>query len=58
MAGVSSVQITFHEELPPSRHAMPPGGFRVAIVNCWDRAAGYAAREQLRAHFEATKTPS
>ncbi len=42
--GVSSVQITFHEELPPGRHAMPPGGFRVAIVNCWDRAAGYAAR--------------
>ena len=54
--GVSSVQITFHEKLPPGRHAMPPGGFRVAIVNCWDRAAGYAAREGLRAHFEATKT--
>ncbi len=57
MPGVSSVQITFHEELPPGRHAMPPGGFRVAIVNCWDRVAGYAARDQLRAHFEATKTP-
>ena len=39
MPGVSSLQITFHEELPPGRHAMPPGGFRVAIVNCWDRAA-------------------
>jgi hypothetical protein len=26
-------------------------------VNCWDRVAGYAARDQLRAHFEATKTP-
>jgi hypothetical protein len=51
------VQITFHEELPPGRHAMPPGGFRVAIVNCWDRVAGYAARDHLRAHFEATKTP-
>jgi hypothetical protein len=57
MPGVSSVQITFHEELPPGRHAVPPGGFRVAIVNCWDRAAGYAARDHLRAHFEATKTP-
>ena len=33
-----------------------PGGFRVAIVNCWDRAAGYAARDRLRAHFEQTKT--
>ncbi|HZP99703.1 MAG TPA: hypothetical protein VFB13_09210 [Reyranella sp.] len=51
MTGVSSLQITFHQELPPERHAMPPGGFRVAIVNCWDRAAGSAARERLRAHF-------
>ena len=55
--GVSSMQITFHEQLPPGRHAMPPGGFRVAIVNCWDRIAGNAAREALRAHFEATKAP-
>ncbi len=55
---VSSVQVTFHENLPPSRHAMPPGGFRVAIVNCWELDAGNAARETLRAHFEATKTPA
>ena len=54
--GISSVQITFHEDVPPGRHAMPPGGFRVAIINCWDRAAGNAARDTLRAHFEATKT--
>ena len=27
MAGVSSVQITFHEDRAPERHAMPPGGF-------------------------------
>jgi hypothetical protein len=33
---------------------MPPGGFRVAIINCWDRAAGDAAREMLRAHFESS----
>jgi hypothetical protein len=32
---------------------MPPGGFRLAIVNCWDRAAGNAARELLRAHFDS-----
>jgi hypothetical protein len=49
--GISSLQITFHEDLPPERHAMPPGGFRVAIVNCWDRKAGDAARNKLRAHF-------
>jgi hypothetical protein len=48
---VSSVQITFHEDVAPERHAMPPGGFRVAIVNCWDRAAGNEARSLLRDHF-------
>jgi hypothetical protein len=54
MPGVSSVQITFHEELAAERHAMPPGGFRLAIVNCWDHKAGNAARERLRAHFDET----
>ncbi|TAJ24238.1 MAG: hypothetical protein EPO67_23875 [Reyranella sp.] len=49
--GVSSVQITFHEQIDPDRHAMPPGGFRVAIVNCWDREAGSEARELLRRQF-------
>jgi hypothetical protein len=51
--GVSSVQITFHESISPELHAMPPGGFRVAIVNCWDRGAGNEARSLLRAHFSA-----
>jgi hypothetical protein len=51
MPGVSSVQITFHEHKPPERHSMPPGGFRVAIVNAFDLAKGEAAREVLRAHF-------
>jgi hypothetical protein len=53
MAGISSLQITFHEELAAGRHAMPPGGFRVAVINCWDRNAGSAARDRLRGHFEA-----
>jgi hypothetical protein len=51
MPQVSSVQITFHENQPADRHAMPPGGFRLAIVNCFDLAVGRAAREKLRAHF-------
>lgn len=51
MAGVSSLQITFHETVDPARHAMPPGGFRVAIVNCMDQAAGSAARDRLRSFF-------
>jgi hypothetical protein len=53
MPGISSVQITFHEDLDPKRHAMPPGGFRVAIFNCWNRDAGNAARSLLRDHFVA-----
>jgi hypothetical protein len=51
MPGVSSVQITFHADKPPELHAMPPGGFRVAVVNAFDRQAGEAAREVLRAFF-------
>jgi hypothetical protein len=49
--GVSSVQITFREDRRPEQHAMPLGGFRLAIVNCTDLATGFAARERLRAHF-------
>jgi hypothetical protein len=48
MPGVSSVQITFHEDKDPSHHAMPPGGFRVAIVNATTLEAGRAGRETLR----------
>lgn len=49
--GISSIQITFDDDIPLEQHAMPPGGFRLAIVNCWDLDAGRAAREQLRARF-------
>ncbi len=49
--GVSSVQITFHEELPPERHSMPPGGFRLAVINGFDLSAAHAARERLREYF-------
>jgi hypothetical protein len=48
MAEVSSVQITFHEDRLPAHHAMPPGGFRLAIVNALSLPAGLAARELLR----------
>ena len=46
--GISSIQITFHEDWEPDRHAMPPGGFRLAIVNCHDLVAGRAVRTRLR----------
>jgi hypothetical protein len=53
LAGVSSVQVTFHEDRPPETHAMPPGGFRLAIVNCWDLAVGLLVRERLALMFRA-----
>ena len=51
MPGVSSVQITFREDWAPDRHAMPPGGFRLAIVNSVDLPGALAARERLKRHF-------
>ena len=51
MPSVSSVQITFHEDKAPDQHAMPPGGFRLAIVNCFDLSVGESARARLRAFF-------
>jgi len=51
--GISSVQITFHQELPPERHAMPPGGFRLAVVNSFDLEAAFNARDRLRDYFLA-----
>ena len=52
MPGVSSVQITFHEDRAPESHAMPPGGFRLAIVNGFDLPATLSARARLRACFD------
>jgi hypothetical protein len=51
MPAVTSVQITFHEDRPAAMHAMPPGGFRLAIVNCLELAAGRAARARLAEFF-------
>ena len=51
LPGVSSIQITFDPAKPREQHAMPPGGFRLAIVNCWDLAVGLAARQRLKRIF-------
>ena len=51
MPHVTSVQITFHEDRPAAAHAMPPGGFRLAIVNGFDLGKALAARERLREYF-------
>ena len=50
---VSSIQITFDDATAPALHAMPPGGFRLAIVNCWELDAGRAARARLAEMFTA-----
>jgi hypothetical protein len=49
--GVTSVQISFHEDRAPEHHAMPPGGFRLAIVNGFDLGKALAARERLKDYF-------
>jgi hypothetical protein len=51
LPGISSVQITFHEDRDPEWHSMPPGGFRLAIVNGWNLEQGMRARDQLRAEL-------
>jgi len=51
LPGVSSIQITFDPARPPEQHAMPPGGFRLAIVNCWRLETGMAVRARLRGLF-------
>lgn len=54
--GISSVQITFHADRHARLHAMPPGGFRLAIVNCTSLTAGRAARRDLAAAMLSTPT--
>ncbi len=51
MPRITSVQVTFHEDWAPERHSMPPGGFRLAVVNGFDLAGAIAARERLKEHF-------
>lgn len=49
--GVASIQITFDPKKAPAAHAMPPGGFRLAIVNCRNLERGRRVRAALRAGF-------
>jgi hypothetical protein len=51
MPEVSSLQITFYPAKAGAAHPMPPGGFRLGIVNCWDLQAGIAARDALASGF-------
>jgi hypothetical protein len=51
MPQVRSVQITFHQDRAAEAHPMPPGGFRLAIVNCLNLEAGREARARLAEFF-------
>ena len=55
MPAVTSLQITFHENLPAEIHAMPPGGFRLGIVNATNLQDGLWAREELAREFPNVK---
>ena len=51
MPQVSSLQITFYDNKDAGLHPMPPGGFRVGIVNAWDLQSGFAAIDELAKAF-------
>lgn len=50
--GISSLQITFHEDEANDWHSNPPGGFRLAVINCWDLSVGKQARRDLAEVFD------
>lgn len=52
---ITSIQITFHEGMEPGLHAMPPGGFRLAIINGYELEKQFQAREKLALSFWATQ---
>lgn len=48
---ISSVQITFDNALAADKHYMPPGGFRLAVVNCYNLEVGRRASQKLAQYF-------
>lgn len=48
---ISSLQITYYPSRTGEAHPMPPGGFRLGLVNCTDLDAGLEARQILAESF-------
>jgi hypothetical protein len=48
---VNSVQITFFPDRPQSAHAMPPGGFRLAVINSGCLEAALRLRSRMARDF-------
>ncbi|MDB6082476.1 MAG: hypothetical protein JWN43_357, partial [Gammaproteobacteria bacterium] len=55
--GISSIQLTFFEDRPAEAHAMPPGGFRLAVVNCFNLDEGLRVRAALAHEFGLQAVP-
>jgi hypothetical protein len=53
-AGISSVQITFLEGRPAHEHVMPPGGFRLAVINSVSFEAAARLRSAIARDFGLT----
>jgi len=49
---VSSVQITFFEDRPQHAHVMPPGGFRLAVINSFNLEAAMRLRARMAHEFD------
>jgi len=49
--GVKSVQITCSDHVPPASHSMPPGGFRLAVINTRHFSVGQQLRIQIAGDF-------
>jgi hypothetical protein len=56
-ADVTSVQITFFEDRQPREHIMPPGGFRLAVINSTDLGAGMRLRSAMARDFGLEELP-
>lgn len=52
LPGISSLQITYFENRSGNAHPMPPGGFRLGLINSYDYKAGLAARDLLATGFK------
>jgi hypothetical protein len=48
---ISSLQITFFRDRPQHAHVMPPGGFRLAVINSFNLEAGMRLRSGMARDF-------
>jgi len=55
---ISSVQITFSDDCAASAHSMPPGGFRLAVINSRDYAAAERLRDTIAQDFDVVTRQS